>query len=199
MPEDASAAATRTGFRSRMFWGMVIVLVTIDLITKSWAFSSLGEREVRWVAGSWLGLQRLLNPGGVFGIAQGATEILTVIRIFAVGLLIWLAARQAKLNRRGVFTLGLLTAGAIGNLYDNLGRFTGWADGSGHVRDFVRFDLGPGPSWIPEKIWLFDPWPIFNFADSCITVGFLLLLTGLGRVEWPSGDSKPEPHTEGQA
>ena len=96
-------------------------------------------------------------------------------------------------------TLGLLTAGAIGNLYDNLGRFTGWADGSGHVRDFVRFDLGPAPSWIPEKIWLFDPWPIFNFADSCITIGFLLLLTGLGSVEWPAGASKPKAKTEGQA
>lgn len=199
MPEAASANATRTGFRSRMFWGMVIVLVIIDLVTKSWAFSSLGEREIRWVAGSWLGLQRLLNPGGVFGIAQGATEILTVIRIFAVGLLIWLASRQALSNRRGVFTLGLLTAGAIGNLYDNLGRFTGWADGSGHVRDFVRFDLGPAPSWISEKIWLFDPWPIFNFADSCITVGFLLLLTGLGSVEWPSSESKGNAKTEGQA
>ena len=199
MPKEASADATPTGFRSRMFWGMVILLVITDLVTKSWAFSSLGEREIRWVAGSWLGLQRLLNPGGVFGIAQGATEILTVIRIFAVSLLIWLAARQARSNRRGVFTLGLLTAGAIGNLYDNLGRFTGWADGSGHVRDFVRFDLGPAPSWISEKIWLFDPWPIFNFADSCITVGFLLLLTGLGSVEWPASESKPNAKTEEQA
>jgi signal peptidase II len=183
---ESNAPVECTGFRSRMFWIMVIVLVALDLWTKSWAFSSLGEREIRWVAGSWLGFQRLLNPGGVFGIAQGATTILTVIRIFAVGLLIWLAARQVRSNRRGVFTIGLLTAGAVGNLYDNLGAFTGWSDGSGHVRDFVRFDLGSAPSWISEKIWIFDPWPIFNFADSCITIGFVLLLTGLGRVDWPN-------------
>ncbi len=183
-----------------MFWGMVIALVIIDLLTKSWAFESLGERgEIRWVAGSWLGLQRLLNPGGVFGIAQGATEILTVIRMFAVGLLIWLASCQARSNRRGVFTLGLLTSGAIGNLYDNLGRVTGWADGSGHVRDFIRFDLGSAPGWIPEQLWLFDPWPIFNFADSCITVGFLLLLTGVGSVEWPTSESSSKANTERSA
>lgn len=203
---EASAKIERTGYRSKGFWLLVVALVVLDLVTKSWAFDSLGEREIRWVAGEWLGLQRLLNPGGVFGIAQGATTILTVIRIFAVGLLIWLVAQQARTNRRGVFTLSLLTAGAVGNLYDNLGAFTGWADGSGHVRDFVRFDLGPAPDWFPEKLWLFDPWPIFNFADSCITVGFLLLLTGLGRVDWPAKDdeeaessSAATPATEDQA
>ena len=199
MTGESSAQPERTGFRSPMFWGMVLVLVVIDLVTKSWAFASLDEREIRWVAGSWLGFQRLLNPGGVFGIAQGATTILTVIRVFAVGLLIWLAAKQALRNRRGVFTLGLLTAGAVGNLYDNLSAFTGWADPNGHVRDFVRFDLGPAPSWIPEQIWLFDPWPIFNFADSCITVGFLLLLTGLGRVEWPGSESEGRQGQESAA
>jgi signal peptidase II len=193
---ETIASTEFTGFKSRPYWIMVITLVVADLWTKSWAFATLDEREIHWVAGSWLGFQRLLNPGGVFGIAQGATTILTVIRIFAVGLLIWLAARQLRSNRRGVFTIGLLTAGAVGNLYDNLGAVTGWADGSGHVRDFVRFDLGPAPSWIPEKIWLFDPWPIFNFADSCITVGFVLLLTGLGRVDWPN---RAEASTEREA
>jgi signal peptidase II len=198
---DTDAHARTIGFKSPFFWILVIVMVGLDLWTKSWAFAALDEREIHWVAGQWLGFQRLLNPGGVFGIAQGATTILTVIRVFAVGLLIWLAARQACSNRRGVFTLGLLTAGAVGNLYDNLGAFTGWADGSGHVRDFVRVDLGPAPSWIPDKIWIFDPWPIFNFADSCITIGFVLLLTGLGRVDWPNrseASSRSDSKTKGK-
>lgn len=191
MPLGQERALSKTGFRSPWFWGMVVVLVAADLITKSIAFDRLSEREIHWVAGEWLGFQRLLNPGGVFGIAQNATAILTVIRVFAVGLLIWLTAQQLRENRRGVFTLGLLTAGALGNLYDNLGKLTGWADGSGHVRDFVRFQLGPAPGWWPDFIpWLFNPWPIFNFADSCISIGFVLLLTGLGKVEWPQG-AKP--------
>ena len=57
----------------------------------------------------------------------------------------------------------------------------------------MRFQLGPAPGWWPDFLpWLFNPWPIFNFADSCISIGFILLLTGLGRVEWPNQDKAKE-------
>jgi len=196
---DPEAELARNGYRNLPFWGIVIALILADLLTKAWAFSSLPEYGVTPVWGDFLGWQRLLNPGGVFGIAQGLTTPLTIIRVFAVGLLIWLAAQQLLHNRRGRFTLALLTAGAVGNLYDNLGALTGWAGGSGHVRDFVRVDLGAAPTWWPDFVaWPFHPWPIFNLADSCITVGFVLILTGLGRIEWPGNDT-PKKSAEEKA
>ncbi len=200
MPQDAPAHAPLTadtpatvGFKSPLFWIPVVLLVVADLATKSWAFSTLPEYGPTYVWGDWFGWQRLHNPGGVFGMGQSMTVPLTIIRIFAVGLLLWLAARQLRGSKRAVLTLALLEAGAVGNLYDNLGGWFGWSDGTGHVRDFIRVDLGPAPEWWPDFIpWLFHPWPIFNLADSCITIGFLLLLTGLGKVHWPGSETDPD-------
>lgn len=190
---------TITGFRSRLFWLLVAALVTADLLTKSWAFATLPEdQSVVHQFGSWFGWQRLHNAGGVFGLGQSLTLPLTLIRLVAVIFLVWLAARQPRGEHRAVFTLGLLEAGAIGNLFDNLGRWIPWSDGTGHVRDFIRIDLGPPPGWWPDSLWPFDPWPIFNVADACITTGFLLLLTGLARVHWPKASSDaPQTPQEG--
>jgi signal peptidase II len=58
--------------------------------------------------------------------------------------------------------LGLVLGGAVGNVYD------GFAFGA--VRDFVLVDL---------DIPVFDPFPVFNVADSGICVGVALLATGL--------------------
>ncbi len=183
----ASGDRDDVGFRSRLFWILVVLMVSADLLSKQWAFSTLPEDHgVVHQFGSWFGWQRLHNAGGVFGLGQSLTVPLTLVRMAAVGLLLWLVARQQRGNHRAVFTLGLLEAGAIGNLYDNLGRWIPWSDGTGHVRDFIRVDLGAEPGWWPDWLgWPFHPWPIFNVADACITTGFLLLLTGLARVHWP--------------
>jgi signal peptidase II len=168
-------------------------LVVADLTSKAWAFATLPERGHVLVWGQWFGWQRLHNPGGVFGMGQTLTVPLTIVRIGAVGLLAWLAARQERRNRRAIFTLGLLEAGAVGNLFDNLGAWTGWSDGTGYVRDFIRVDLGPAPGWWPDFLpWIFHPWPIFNIADACITIGFLILLTGLGKISWPIKEGTDE-------
>jgi lipoprotein signal peptidase len=46
------------------------------------------------------------------------------------------------------------------------------------VRDFVMFKVA-SPTTALENVWIFDPFPIFNFADACISIGFVLLLTGV--------------------
>lgn len=155
-------------------------LVAVDLISKSWAHRAAAGGDVP-VLGSWLSLRQVHNPGGVFGLGQNLTVPLTILRAAAAVFLTVLVARQPGRNRMGVFTLGLLLAGALGNLYDNLSRWAPWP-GNGHVRDFIQVDLGPAPSFWPQELWPFHPWPVFNVADACITTGFVLLLTGLARV-----------------
>ena len=56
---------------------------------------------------------------------------------------------------------GLIIGGAIGNILDRLFRGSGWMRGA--VIDFIDFQ------WFP----------IFNVADSCITLGAIALLLGL--------------------
>ena len=137
-----SSASSKVGFKNPVFWILVFLFVFLDLLTKNWAFSNLPAQSPEFVWGKWFGWQRLHNSGGVFGIGQNMTVPLTIIRVFAVGLLIWLAASQDRKCPRAKVTLALVLAGAMGNLYDNLGRWFGWSDGTGHVRDFIRIDLG---------------------------------------------------------
>ena len=184
-PEPEACPHGKPFSRARLlfFWAPVLLLLFADLWTKSWAFMMIGDGIVP-VSGTWLAFVKVWNPGGVFGLGQNWTTTLTLIRVIAVFGLFVVAARQADHHRRGLFTLGLLSAGALGNLYDNLSRWLPW-DGNGMVRDFVMVDLGSAPTWWPDVIpWLFHPWPIFNLADSCISVGFLLLIFGWAKVQW---------------
>jgi len=162
-----------------------VVLVILDLWSKAWAFDFLGA-EAHFVAGDWLGLVKVYNPGGAFGLGQSLTTPLTFVRVLAVTVLFYLAFRQE--TKTCLLTLALLTGGALGNLYDNLSRWLPW-EGNGMVRDFLLVDLGPAPFWWPELIpWVFHPWPIFNLADSCISVGFLFLVFGLAKVKFKTHD-----------
>ena len=171
----------------RAFWLMVVVLFFADLWTKAWAWDFAAHGPVEVVDG-WLAIQKVTNPGGIFGLGQGLRIPLTLLRSAAVVFLFLLAGRQDETCRLGVPTLGLLTAGAMGNLWDNLSSWAPWA-GNGEVRDFIRIDLGPGPEFWPGFLpWPFHPWPLFNLADSCISIGFLLLITGLARIRLQAPD-----------
>ncbi len=163
--------------RRPLFFLMVAVLLASDLLTKSWSFSAVGNGLSRPLLGDWLSVYCVRNPGGIWGLGQSLTIPLTIVRLAAVGVLIYFVSRQPNGNRCGMFVLGLLLAGALGNLYDNLAPWMPWS-GDGHVRDFIMVRFGE-PGWWPGFVpWLFDPWPIFNFADSFIFAGFLMLLTG---------------------
>ncbi|MDA0666197.1 MAG: signal peptidase II [Planctomycetota bacterium] len=168
------------------FWIFVLGLLVIDLVSKSWAFSEIGtSTPPRPILGEWLSFFCITNSGGIWGAGNngGFTGILTIVRLIAVGVLILFVKRQADANRMGLFTLGLLIAGALGNLYDNLSAWMPWdLEEPGKVRDFVRVDFNV-PGWWPEWLgWPFHPFPIFNFADACISVGFVLLITGLAKL-----------------
>ena len=186
------------GSHRRPYWRpgyylFVFVLVLADLLSKDWAWQFSNRLEPQQVFGDWLSWETLTNPGGVFGLWRGLTLPLTIVRIFAVGLLFWLLGRQARANWKGSATLSLLLAGAIGNLYDNLSAWMPW-EGNGEVRDFIRVDLGVQPDWWPDVLpWLFHPWPIFNLADSYISIAFIILIAGLAAVELQAPKPKEAP------
>lgn len=174
------------GLRRPGFWIFVLALVVTDLVSKAWVFSSLGlGGGTRPILGEWLSFYCLTNSGGIWGLGNegGFTAILTIVRLVAVGALIWFVKRQADANRVGLFTLALLIAGAAGNLYDNLSAWMPWdLEEPGKVRDFVMVFFAE-PGWWPDFLgWPFAPFPIFNFADACISIGFLLLITGLAKL-----------------
>ncbi len=92
------------------------------------------------------------NVGGVFGILGNQAFLLTLTAIVGIAaILIYMRYPHFK-SMLVRIALGLLLGGAVGNLIDRLA--FGW------VVDFI--DIGA--------------WPVFNLADSAITVGVILMI-----------------------
>ena len=131
-----------------------VAVVAADQLTKSWALEALDDGPVHLVGTLRLNLS--FNTGAAFGLGQGLAPLLMFV---AIAVLVALVAfgRTAADTPLAVVALGLVVGGAVGNLIDRLVR-----DHEGAVVDFI--DL----QW----------WPIFNLADSAITIGALLFVLG---------------------
>jgi signal peptidase II len=134
--------------------GVVIAVVLADQLTKWWAVDRLasGPVHVFWR----LDFSLSTNTGSAFSLFQGATAAIIVVAVALVAVLLVLVWRAPSLGRAAI--LGLILGGALGNLSDRFFR-----DLHGGVVDFVDFHF----------------FPSFNVADSCITVGCILLVISL--------------------
>lgn len=133
----------------------VAALVALDQLTKVWAVATLSDGPFS-IVGDTVQFQLSRNPGGAFGRFQGMTTLLAIGAI-AVSFLIVREARNAT-DRWKLVGYVLVLGGALGNLTDRLLRSPGFL--RGHVVDFVSV----------------GEFPVFNVADSCITIGAVLLV-----------------------
>ena len=160
--------------RAAVFFAIVIAGCALDLATKHWVFEQLGRRlgQQCHVAAN-LYLEISVNRGALFGIGQGWTSLFALLSIVATGaILYWLFYAGAARDRLLTVTMGLVTAGILGNLYDRLGL-------PGLTWEELTNGVQRGPvyavrDWILVYIghW---PWPTFNLADSMLVCGALLL------------------------
>lgn len=193
-PRAAGKEAEQHAGRRTVAWrfAVVLALVLLDLWSKSAVFAWL-ESSDELVYGTceniqhgrmlvlgddvhWFSFMLSRNRGAAFGRFADWPWLLVAGRVLAVGFLMWFVARTPA--RRKVFAgaLVLVLSGALGNLYDNLAlaHFVEVPGGGtrlefGWVRDFID---------VYFSVWEYH-FPTFNVADSCITVGaILLLLTG---------------------
>ena len=180
---------------------MVLVLLIIDQIIKIYVKTHfcLGE-SVRVT--DWFFIEFIENNGMAWGMSFIGKLWLSLFRTAAIIVLIWYLHRiikQGTYRNRYIVMIALVLTGAIGNMIDSMfyglvfnasSRFytsyvvpfgTGYADFlMGKVVDMFRFPFFTftWPSWIPflggSETTFFDP--VFNFADSCVTVGIFALL-----------------------
>jgi len=102
-----------------------------------------------------LGFTTTINKGMVFGIAQGFVWLFLVFSIAATVLILWVFATSKRTQWVVQLALGLILAGALGNMYDR-------AVYSG-VRDMLKFTV----EWYPY---------IFNMADVLLCIGVPTLM-----------------------
>ncbi len=137
-----------------LVWPVALAGIAVDQVTKVLVASRLeGKAPVR-VLGDVLTFDVSRNSGAAFSFAPAATVLFTVLAI-GVAVVIVRAASSLR-SAPWAVALGLILAGAAGNLIDRLLRAPGV--GRGAVVDFI--DL--------------RHFATFNVADACITVGAVL-------------------------
>lgn len=138
------------------FWIPATLGLVADLVSKHIVFDALprvaGQRVE--VLGSWLVITMQRNRGGVFGILQGKGYLFVILTVIALGVVVWMLRQTDPGQRIIPLALGLVVAGALGNLFDRV--FLGY------VRDFIYVET--------------IHYPAFNIADSCICVAAGLLI-----------------------
>ncbi len=137
------------------------VVIAGDLWSKSAVFAHLEPMQNLWLLGGegmGFGFHEVMNKGTMWGKFQNLSDYLPWVRMVAALVVLAMLLTTPAHARVMLAALGLVFGGALGNIYDGF-RFQG-------VRDFLMVDLGwPG----------FDPFPIFNVADSSICVGVAFL------------------------
>lgn len=161
-----------------IFWPIVVALVLADRVTKSVAEELLWPRGVpRTVFGDaeWFRWTLVYNPGAAFGLHLGPYSrwIFLALTLGALGILVHLYRTTEAGHRLRVIAVGLVTAGALGNLIDRIVSPNG-------VVDFI--DVGIGDM----------RWPTFNVADMAVSCGAILLATVLWREDEQAERRKSE-------
>ena len=146
---------------------------------------------------SWFYIWFVENPGMAFGLTLGSKLFLTLFRIFVSCFIVYYIYRLVKINYKTsyIIVVSLVLAGAMGNIVDSIfygalfseSTYTSVAqwlpDGGGYapffmgkVVDMFYFPIFTFPDWVPLLRGQIFFSPVFNLADSYITVSVFLLI-----------------------
>ena len=131
------------------------LLVACDFALKQWAVAALKGQESITLIKGLLELTYVENRGAAFGMLSGKQTFLILLSVAIIVLLEYYLIKEKPKNKLAQLTVALVVAGGIGNLIDRAFQ--------GFVVDYIS--VNP----------LFS-FPVFNFADICVTVGEALLI-----------------------
>ncbi len=158
IPDTTESLAPRppveTGLRPFTFYLIVLIVFAADQWSKAWIQKSLGYEQSREIVGQSFLLTLTHNTGGAWGLLPHGNPIFIGFAFVAAAALLFAYHRVARPDSliAGAFALAL--GGAFGNLLDRLRH--------GYVVDFFDARI--------------IHWPIFNVADSAISLSIVLLL-----------------------
>jgi signal peptidase II len=140
---------------------LILALMAVDQAAKFVVSRTVELYESRTVIPGFFNLTRIHNRGAIFGAFNQSNNTavfiaLTAASVLALGLVVFYFIKTPASDRLMKVSLSLILAGALGNLLDRFIR--------GYVIDFLDLHVGRAH------------WPFFNVADSCITIGAVLMV-----------------------
>ncbi|GAC1308223.1 MAG: lipoprotein signal peptidase [Mucilaginibacter sp.] len=167
---------------------LAAIIIILDQVIKTWVRTHMDfNQEIRFLGSRGM-LRYTENNGMAFGweiggeVGKLALTIFRIIAVLGIGYgLVYLI--KHKYHRGLIMCVALIFAGAMGNIIDSTFYGLLYQHGQlfeGRVVDMFYFPLIKGmyPGWVP--VWAGQPFeffqPIFNLADSAISVGVILIL-----------------------
>ncbi len=147
--------------RNTLYFGLVLVLLVFDQAAKMIIVRTIKLFGTVTVIPGFFDLSHVRNKGAIFGTFSRmdgplVTILLTVASLCALAMVAYYFIKTPASEKWMKISLALILGGALGNLIDRVFR--------GYVVDFL-------------ELYVKDfRWPTFNVADSCITVGAILLV-----------------------
>lgn len=204
---------------------IIVVMLLVDQIIKIWVKTNMCLHDDIMIA-EWFHIYFIENNGMAYGMTFFNKTVLSLFRIVLISILAYYLFLQIKAKARTwyVALLSLVLAGAAGNLIDCM--FYGLifnASSPFYVSYMVPFGQGYAPFLMGKVVDMFyfplivTTWPdrvpmvggnrfvffspVFNFADACISVGFVLLILTcrdeLSRLSLKKSDNiKTDSHDE---
>ena len=137
-----------------LFWGIAVAVIVLDRVTKVLAPGLPADGVV--LIPRVIGLRYAENQGIAFSLLSGHPRLLGILSLLLIAAgYVWL--RKKDFGTFPMVGLALMSGGAAGNMADRLI--------SGYVPDMIET--------------LFVRFPIFNLADSCLTIGCVMLIISL--------------------
>lgn len=141
---------------SYVYYLVAILIVILDQLSKWWIVQEMAIGERIPIIENFLYITSHRNQGAAWGILQGQMTFFYIVTIIVVIFVVYHIQKYGKENPFFGYTMAIILGGAIGNFIDRLFRK--------EVVDFI--DVYPfGYNF-----------PIFNVADSALTIGVLLMI-----------------------
>ena len=148
--------------------------LALDWASKAWVRSHIPFGGRLELVPGWIHLQHVQNHGAAWSVLAGQRAFLVGFTLVVIVMLAFSAREIARQGALAATAFGLILGGALGNFFDRALQ--------GFVTDF--FDLDTPIEWLRT-------FPVFNVADSALTVGVIILLVSMASKQFKRPERTP--------